>query len=138
MRMVDFSLTQNTSRMVYAHPPGANRWADVLNNLLTYAQGKGAQFQWYTMPRLADFMTRRQQVAWTETLLATGATRFDASHPTGLGEMVWRLPKDRYLKPVIVTGAATVVNGGTVWLVKAAAVKQLRFRAMPNLTYVPA
>jgi hypothetical protein len=136
--LVDFSLAQNTSRMVYAHPPGANRWLDVMNNLLNYAQSKGTQFQWYTMPRLADFMTRRQQVAWAETLLATGATRFDASHPTSLGEMVWRLPKDRYLKPVIVTaGAATVTNGGTVWLVKATAVKQLRFRALPNLTYVP-
>lgn len=134
--LVDFSLAQNTSRMVYAHPPGAHQWLDVMNNLLTYAQGKGAQFQWYTMPRLADFMSRRQQVAWTETILATGATRFDASHAVSLGEMVWRLPKDRYQRPVIVTGAATVVNGGTVWLVKAGAVQRLRFRALPNLTYV--
>jgi hypothetical protein len=91
------------------------------------------------MPRLADFMTQRQQVTWTETILATGATRFDVSHPTGLGEMVWMLPKSRYAKPVIVTsGGAVVANGGTVWLVKATAVKQLRFRALPNPLYVPA
>lgn len=137
--LVDFSIAQNTSRLVYAHPPGANDWPDVLNNLLSYAGGKGAKFKWYTMPRLADFMTQRQQVVWTETILATGATRFDVSHPTGLGEMVWMLPKNRYAKPVIVTaGGAVVANGGTVWLVKATAVKQLRFRALPNPTYVPA
>lgn len=135
--LVDFGIAHDTSRLVYAHPPGANQWRDVLNNLLNYAQGKGARFQWYTMPRLADFMTQRRQVAWSETVLATGATRFDASHPVSLGEMVWMLPKDRYLKPTVVTGAATVSNGGTVWLVKAAAVARLQFRALPNLTYVP-
>jgi hypothetical protein len=137
--LVDFSIAHNTSRLVYAHPPAANDWLDVLNNLMAYAAGKGAKFKWYTMPRLADFMTQRQQVAWTETILATGATRFDVSHPTGLGEMVWMLPKSRYAKPVIVTsGGAVVANGGTVWLVKATAVKQLRFRALPNPLYVPA
>lgn len=136
--LVDFSLAQNTSRLVYAHPPGANQWRDVLNNLLNYAQGKGAKFQWYTMPRLADFMTARQQVVWTQTPLSTGATRFDARHPQSLGEMVWMLPKNRYLKPVIVTaGGAVVVNGGAVWLVKAAAVTQLRFRAAPNPAFLP-
>jgi hypothetical protein len=137
--LVDFSIAQNTSRLVYAHPPAANEWLDVLNNLMSYAASKGAKFKWYTMPRLADFMTQRQQVTWTETILATGATRFDVSHPTGLGEMVWMLPKKRYAKPVIVTsGGAVVANGGTVWLVKATAVKQLRFRALPNPLYVPA
>jgi hypothetical protein len=137
--LVDFSIAQNTSRLVYAHPPGANDWRDVLDNLLAYAAGKGVKFQWYAMPRLANFMAQRQQVAWAETILATGATRFDASHPTGLGEMVWMLPKSRYAKPVVVTaGGAVVVNGGTVWLVKAAAVKQLRFRAQPNPAYVAA
>lgn len=137
--LVDFSIAQNSSRLVYAHPPGANDWRDVLEDLLTYAQSKGVKFQWYAMPRLATFMAQRQQVAWTETILNTGATRFDVSHPSGLGEMVWMLPKIRYAKPVVVTaGGATVVNGGTVWLVKAAAVRQLRFRAPPNPTYIPA
>ncbi len=137
--LVDFSIAQNTSRLVYAHPPAAKDWLDVLNNLMSYAGSKGAKFKWYTMPRLSDFMTQRQQVTWSETILTTGATRFDVSHPTGLGEMVWMLPKSRYAKPVIVTsGGAVVANGGTVWLVKATAVKQLRFRALPNPLYVPA
>lgn len=137
--MVDFSLAHNTSRMVYAHPPGANAWRSVLNNLLAYADAKGGRFRWYTMPRLADFMATRHQAAWRETLLPGGATQFDVSHPASLAEMVWMLPKDRYLKPTLTAGGgAVVVNGGSVWLVKAAAVKQLRFQALPNPAFVPA
>lgn len=135
--LVDFSVSHNTSRLIYAHPPGANRWRDVLTDLLSYAQSMGAQFQWYTMPRLADFMTNRRKVGWTQTTLATGETKFDASHPKSLDEMVWMLPKDRYLAPTIVSGTATVVDNGTLWLVKAGAVQQLQFRSQPNLRYVP-
>lgn len=136
--LVDFSIANDTSRLVYAHPPGADLWRGVMTDLLSYAQGKGAKFQWYTMPRLADFMAKRQQTAWKETAMPTGETQFDASHPVSLGEMVWMLPKDRYLKPSIVSGAATVVDDGSVWLVKAAATKQLQFRAKPNPAYAPA
>ena len=136
--MVDFSLDQNTSRMVYAHPPGANAWRSVLNNLLSYADAKGGRFRWYTMPRLADFMATRDRAVWRETMLPGGATQFDVSHPASLAEMVWMLPKDRYLKPTLPSGGASVVNGGSAWLVKAAAVKQLRFQALPNPVFVPA
>lgn len=136
--MVDFSLDQNTSRMVYAHPPGANAWRSVLNNLLSYADAKGGRFRWYTMPRLADFMATRHEAVWRETLLPGGATQFDVTHPASLAEMVWMLPKDRYLKPTLPAGGASVVNGGSVWLVKAAAVRQLRFQALPNPVFVPA
>lgn len=129
--LVDFSIAQNTNRMIYAHPPGAYEWLDVTKDLLNYAQSKKGSFQWYTMPELADFMARQQNVVWTETLLNTGATRFEASHPVHLGKMVWMLPKDRYRQPVVVSGSAKVENGGSVWLVKAAAVKLLRFQAMP-------
>lgn len=55
---VDFAVAQNTSRMIYMHPNGANVWPDVLQDLLAYAKTQGTQrFNWYTMTRLADFMT---------------------------------------------------------------------------------
>lgn len=130
--MVDFNVTQNTSRLVYAHPVGAALWSNVLMDLLTYAKGLGSQFSWYTMPRLADFMTLRQNVAWTQNLdPATGVTLFTVSHPVTLNEMVWRLPKSRYAKvPVIVSGVATVVaTDPQFWLVKAGKGQQLVFKA---------
>jgi hypothetical protein len=130
--MVDFNVTQNTSRLVYAHPPGAALWSNVLIDLLTYAKGRGSQFTWYTMPRLADFMTLRQNVAWTQNQDAvSGLTQFTVSHPVTLNEMVWRLPKSRYAQvPVIVSGVATVVTtDAKYWLVKAGKGQQLVFKA---------
>lgn len=130
--LINFSVAQNTSRMVYAHPPGAALWSDVLKDMLAYAKAQGPKFAWYTMPRLADFMKRRLAVTWSQsTDPVSGQTLFSASHPTGLQEMVWRLPKSRYaLAPVIVSGAATVdASDAAFWLVKAGAGTQLVFRA---------
>lgn len=133
--LVDFEIAQNTSRMVYAHPPGADLWFDVLGGLLSYAgtQVSSGKLAWYSMPRLADFMSTRLQVSWTQTVNpATGVTRFDASHPVNLKEMVWRLPKSRYASaPVVVAGTATVVGSDPVyWLVKAVRGTSLSFTAL--------
>jgi len=130
--LINFSVAQNTSRMVYAHPPGASLWSDVLKDMLAYAKAQGPKFAWYTMPRLADFMARRSAVTWTQsTDPVSGQTVFSASHPASLQEMVWRLPKSRYaLAPVIVSGVATVdASDAAFWLVKAGAGTQLVFRA---------
>jgi hypothetical protein len=130
--LIDFSLAQNTSRLVYAHPPGAELWSSVLLDMLAYAKAKGVRFAWYTMPRLADFMAKRLSVTWAQSIdPATGSTVFTASHPINLKEMVWRLPRVRYPNaPRILSGKATV--DGTdpeYWLVKAGAGTQLSFRA---------
>ena len=135
--LIDFDIAQNTARMVYAHPPGAYEWLDVLKQFIAYGNSKGAsKFKWYTIERLADFMTTRNQVSWSETPLSNGATRVAASHPVSLAEMVWMLPKDRYLQPTAVSGA-TVADGGAYWLVKAKAVTTLQFDTKPNPAYVP-
>jgi len=65
--LIDFSVAQNTSRMVYAHPPGAALWSSVITDMLAYAKAKNAQFAWYTMPRLADFMAKRMLVSWSQS-----------------------------------------------------------------------
>ena len=130
--LINFSVAQNTSRMVYAHPPGASLWSDVLKDMLAYAKAQGPKFAWYTMPRLADFMARRLAVTWSQSIdPASGQTVFSASHPAGLQEMVWRLPKTRYASaPVIVSGTATVDGSDAAfWLVKAGTGTQLVFRA---------
>lgn len=129
--LVDFGIAQNTVRMVYAHPPGAYAWIDVMKDLQAYAKAQGVtKFQWYNMARLANFMTKRQQVQWSEQLVDGGVVQFRASHPADLGEMVWRLPKLRYLRPNTVNGGR-VEDGGSVWLVRATAgVRTLTFRAV--------
>jgi hypothetical protein len=137
--MVDFTMSQNTHRMIYAHPPGANRWINVLQDLIWYAATKtGAKFKWYSMTRMADFMAKRNGVQWQQSTLVNGDQSFSASHPGGLKEMVWMLPKARYLQPVVGTVAmGTVSDGGSFWLVKAKAVNLVTFRAPPNPAYVP-
>ncbi|MBN9405942.1 MAG: hypothetical protein J0I00_11035 [Burkholderiales bacterium] len=136
--LVDFDLTHDTARMVYAHPPGASEWIDVVQTLEAYVRSKGAsKFSWYTMPRLADFMAKRNEVQWSEQSLANGVTQFTASHPISLKELVWRLPKARYLRPTAVSGGS-VADGGTVWLVKAGAnARTLTFRASSSTTWAP-
>lgn len=128
---VDFSVNHHTTRMIYMHPNGANVWPDVLQDLLAYAKAKGPdQFRWYTMTRLADFMTTRQAVAWTEKREAQGVSRFEASHPQSLEEMVWLLPKSRYASlPVSADGSVSVSDRGSHWAVKARNTRRASFVA---------
>ncbi len=128
---VDFAVNHNTTRMIYMHPNGANVWPDVLQDLLAYAKAKGPeQFRWYTMTRLADFMTTRQAVAWTEKRDAAGVSLFEASHPQTLDEMVWLLPKSRYAgEPVSTQGHVKVTDRGTHWAVSAGNTRSVAFTA---------
>ncbi|MBC7548755.1 MAG: hypothetical protein H7224_08990, partial [Polaromonas sp.] len=128
---VDFAVNHNTTRMIYMHPNGANVWPDVLQNLLAYAKSQGNdKFQWYTMPRLADFMTTRQRVSWHEQRDASGVSQFEASHPSSLKEMVWMLPKTRYVeRPVSPDESVIVTDRGDHWAVSAGNVRQVRFSA---------
>lgn len=130
--LVDFSVQMNTSRLIYMHPPGAMDWLDVTQSLMAYTRERGPDnFVWYTMPVLADHLSRRLQVTWKQERLASGAVRFDASHPAGLAQMVWRLPKARYQRPTPGVGTATVADGGQHWLVKAGSGPVLQFDATP-------
>ena len=130
--LVDFSIDQNTSRMVYAHPPGAVQWSTVLLDFLAYAKAQSPRLAWYTSLRLAQFMTRRLDVAWSQSLDgATGQTVFSASHPVSLAEMTWRLPKARYPQmPVLRSGLARIDGSDSrYWLVRATGGTALVFAA---------
>ena len=128
---VDFVMAQDTTRMIYMHPNGANVWPDVLQDLLAYAKAQGkAKFQWYTMARLSDFMAARAGVEWTEQLDEAGISNFDITHPNSLEEMVWLLPKTRYLQiPVSVDGSVKVVDRGADWAIHAGPARSARFTA---------
>ena len=128
---VDFVIAQNTTRMIYMHPNGANVWPDVLQDLLAYAKGKGEkQFKWYTMTRLADFMTARMQVTWTEQRDASGLSSFAISHSSSLAEMVLLLPKARYAdKPTSADGSTSIAEQGEHWAMRATNARRASFTA---------
>lgn len=128
---VDFAIDHNTTRMIYMHPNGANVWPDVLLELLAYAKEKGEKkFKWYTMTRLADFMTARQDVKWTEQRDANGVSKFVVTHSSSLNEMVWLLPKTRYADlPVSTDGSVTVSDQGKYWAVRAGHMRRASFTA---------
>ncbi len=130
--MINFAIEKNTSRLIYLHPPWAFEWRDVLLELLAYAKGKGdEQFRWYTTERLADFMTQRREVQWSERQDTSGTRHFKVSHPVSLREMVWILPKTIYpLPPMIVAGTASVTTEESHWRVKAGDSATLEFTAM--------
>ena len=129
---VDFAIAQNTSRMIYMHPNGANVWPDVLLDLLAYANSYGEhKFRWYTMTRLADFMTARRGVTWTEQRSRGGTSKFEIVHTSSLNEMVWLLPKTRYTDmPVSKDGSVTVSDQGANWVVRAGNTRHASFTAV--------
>lgn len=129
---VDFVMAHNTTRMIYMHPNGAHVWPDVLLDLLAHAKAQGQQrFRWYTMTRLADFMTARLGVRWTEQRDTTGLSSFEIVHSSSLDEMVWLLPKARYGDlPVSRDGSVTVSDQGAHWAVRAGNTRQASFTAM--------
>lgn len=133
---IDFAVAQNTSRMIYMHPNGANVWSDVLQDFLAYAKTQGSQrFRWYTMTRLADFMTARHGVTWTEQRDQYGLSSFEVTHSSSLNEMVWLLPKARYAGlPISKDGSVTVYDQGADWAVRAGYTRRASFTALSQPT----
>ena len=119
--LIDFAVANNTSRMIYAHPPGAMLYPAVLTSMLDYAKQKQQEnkFRWYTMTQLANFMTTRSQTVWESTLSSTGHMRVTASHPSNLNTLTWAFAKNRYARPVVVSGNMSVTDQGADWLVQA-------------------
>lgn len=119
--LIDFAGTNNTSRMIYAHPPGAMLYPAVMTSMLGYAKQKqqSNSFRWYTMARLANFMTLRSQAVWTSALSSTGRMRVTASHPSNLSSLTWAFAKNRYARPVVISGKVVVLEQGSEWLVQA-------------------
>ena len=132
-QLIDFSVSGETNRLIYAHPPGAVLYPNVMNNLLQYARQKqqAGQFRWYTMAGLAAFMTKRSAITWDSSVSASGRMRVTASHPSSLNNMAWAYPKTLYARPVAVSGSMTVVDHGADWLVRVNGGRTAVFEATP-------
>ena len=137
MLVHDFGAFALNSNQKLTYPIPKSRLSDlagvdgVLQNLLDYARAKGSdQFKWCTMTRLADFMTARSAVQWTEQRSSTGMSLFELFHPSALNALVWLLPKSRYPdKPLSPDGSITVSERGAPWLVRPGNTRQARFSA---------
>ncbi|MBI3773104.1 MAG: hypothetical protein HY272_10455 [Gammaproteobacteria bacterium] len=129
--LMDFAVYNHTSRLIYAHPPGAVGYPEVIQALLDRAdayQDNGI-FKWYTMTDLANFMNNRAQVSWQVTEDALGRHRFSANHPASLKDQTWMLPKRCYNQPKVVLGKADVLKDALNWIVIAKDVTDLQFDA---------
>ena len=132
--LMDFSSNNETNRMIYAHPPGAVDYPNVMNTMLQYANTKqtAGQFRWYTMTRLATFMNQRAATTWQSAIATNGKMRVTASNTaTNLTNLAWAYSKTQYAKPVKLTGNMTIVDQGNDWLVRITSGKNASFEATP-------
>ena len=90
--------------------------------------GAQGSFRWYTMAQVATFLNSRKHVAWKLTERG-GLASLTASDSQTLAHQTWSLPKEKFSKPVVIRGAATVLQNGERWLVDAGEGTQLEVQA---------
>lgn len=136
--LVDFTVANGTTRMMYFHPPGAVNFIPSLNSMLSraksYATDKSSNFQWLTMTDLSTFMTKRKLVTWSTATQTNGSLLFTASHPTDLTGQTWVLPKAHFNQPIPTAAykkQMTIGQDSANWLVIANSGKNLSFSAKP-------
>jgi hypothetical protein len=78
------------------------------------------------MADLASFLNSRQQVNW-KVFDHGSLLTIDAIHPQSLQHQTWRVPSSRFSQPVVVQGAAKVIQEDDAWLVVAGQGKSIRF-----------
>ena len=132
--LMDFASNNETNRMIYAHPPGAVEFPNVMTTMLQYARQKqnAGKFRWYTMTRLRTFMGQRANTTWQSAVGTNGKMRVTATNNvTNLKNLTWAYPKIMYSQPVAVSGSMTVVDQGSDWLVRITSGKTAVFEATP-------
>ena len=127
--MTDFTVGHRTVRLIYAHPPGALRYRDVLVSWLEEAgeRRRRGEFRWYTMTALARFLQARARVTWTvehapDGHEEEGAPReltLRAEHPEDLDHFAWHAPDDRFEAPRVMAGQARIVRRADGWSIVA-------------------
>jgi len=126
-----FTSENKIARLIYFHPRGALHYPDAVRKWLSYTGMLKSQnrFRWYTMTELADFLNTREQVTWSATLKDhTKIIKAELANAT-LAHQTWLLPRDRYLKPEITLGQASIQVDNKYWLVTADEVTKLQFKS---------
>jgi peptidoglycan/xylan/chitin deacetylase (PgdA/CDA1 family) len=119
--LTDFVATERMARLIYFHPPAMTSFEPAVKTLIESSSGHQAKgrFRWYTMERLADFLTLRDEAEWTVTGQPGRAQRLLATTPKTLKELTWVVPTASVRNVVVLQGVAQVRKQGADWLVTA-------------------
>jgi hypothetical protein len=128
--LTGFVVNHQEVRLVYFHPPGILPYREVVQQWLDKTAQLKAQgsFRWYTMAQVANFLNSRKKVTWKLTE-RDGLASLKAFDSQTLAHQAWSLPGDRFARPVVTRGNATVVQDGDAWLVDAGEGTQLEVQA---------
>jgi hypothetical protein len=128
IRLSNYAADNRVARLFYFHPPAAPRYAAVMDGFMAEARKLSQQgrFRWYTMERLADFMTRREATQW-QVERRSGARGYvlHASNPAGLQELAWTFPAAMGARAEVRKGQASVQRTGDQWVVLAGEGREL-------------
>lgn len=120
---------QHLARLFYFHPAITAHFQLSLKTIQSEVQRlkEKAQFRWYSMAELSDFMNRRQDVDWRiRELNAQGLQEISASSPGSLKDMTWVFPA-RIARDIRITeGQGTLRQHKDEWLLIAGASPSLK------------
>ncbi len=128
--ITEFTVDQQSARLVYFHPPGILEYRGIVEKWLdlTARMKAAGRFRWYTMTELARFLNARKQVRW-KVAENGGLVTVEAVAPQNLEYETWRMPADNFAEPRIVRGSAQVVRDNDAWRVIAGDGRSLQFQS---------
>jgi hypothetical protein len=124
--LTDFVVSHEQVRLTYFHPPGILPFRKEVDSWLHKTMQLKAQglFRWYTMAQMANFLNSRKKVVWKLNERG-GLASLEAADSQTLAHQAWTFPSEKYGKPTVVRGSATVHQDGARWLVVAGEGNQL-------------
>jgi hypothetical protein len=117
--LTDFVTTERIARLIYFHPPAMASFEPAVKTLIESSadyQAKG-RFRWYTMERLADFLSLREKAEWTVSGEPGRSQHLMATSTETLKELTWVVPAASVRNLVVLQGVAQLRKEGTDWLV---------------------
>jgi hypothetical protein len=128
--LTEFVVSHRQVRLAYFHPPGILPYRRVVNAWLeeTAQLREQGRFRWYTMAQIASFLNSRETVNW-KLSERNGLASLEAADSATLAHQTWRIPAEKYAKPVVVRGSAEILPDSGGWIVVAGEGSQLEVEA---------
>lgn len=128
--LTDFVVSHEQVRLAYFHPPGILPFRKEVHSWLQKTMQLKAQgrFRWYTMAQMANFLNSRKSVVW-KLNERDGLASLEAADSQTLSHQAWTFPSDKFGKPTVVRGSATIHQDGHRWIVVAGEGNQLTVEA---------